>query len=306
MQPLVSVIIPSYNRAHMLPRAIESLFKQTYENWEALIVDDASTDNTKEIIQDYINKDKRIRFYQLPKNGGACVARNVGIENAKGNYITFLDSDDEYFPRKIELQVKCFQTSTVPNLGIVSCGREDARDGVVYLKWIPKKRGNILKSLLQKDRVGANTSFLMVKKEVLEAHHIQFDPQMPAGQDWDFLVRICQHANFDFVPEPLVTIHHHSGERVYTGERSLIAFERQYQKNRQLLLEDASVHDKFLMKMVSQNYVYGHSDQALNILQTRIQQKNLKTSLWKAGIHAFPKYGNTSSKIVYKMLKFLS
>lgn len=306
MQPLVSVIIPSYNRAHMLPRALKSLFKQSYTNWEALIVDDASTDNTAEVVQQFEAQDSRIHFFKLSKNSGACVARNVGIENAKGEYVTFLDSDDEYFPSKIEKQVQCFATSTIENIGIVSCGREDARDGVVYLKWIPTIRGNIVKNLLQKDRVGANTSFLMVKSELLKKHHILFDPQMPAGQDWDFLVRVCLHAGFDFVPEPLVTIHHHSGERVYTGERSLIAFERQYEKNKQLLLQDTQVHDKFLMKMVSQNYVYGHGDKAINILETRLKNKSLKTTLWTLGIKAFPKYGTMPSKVVYKMLQLLA
>lgn len=306
MQPLVSVIIPSYNRAHMLPRALESLLKQSHKNWEALIVDDASKDNTAEVMQQFVSTDKRIQFFQLEKNGGACIARNVGIQHAKGTYITFLDSDDEYFPDKIEKQVALLKSSHVENLGVVSCGRQDARDGNVYLKWIPKKRGNILNALLQKERVGANTSFLMVKKEVIDKHKLLFDPEMPAGQDWDFLMRVCQHANFDFVPEVLVTIHHHSGERVYTGERSLIASEKQYQKNKELLLKDAIIHDKFLMKMVSQNYVYGNADKALNILKTRLQKKTLKTSLWKAGILAFPKYGNMPSKMVYRMLKMMS
>lgn len=306
MQSLVSVIIPSYNRAYMLPRALESLLKQTYTNWEALVVDDASTDNTEETVRQFEAKDKRIRFFKLDKNSGACVARNVGIENAKGTYTTFLDSDDEYFPKKIELQVKCFETSAIENLGVVSCGREDARDGVVYLKWIPTKKGNIVKNLLQKERVGANTSFLMVKTAFIKQHNILFDPEMPAGQDWDFLIRVCLHANFDFVPEPLVTIHHHSGERVYTGERSLIAFEKQYQKNKDLLQKDSAVHDKFLMKMVSQNYVYGHADKAVEILKTRIKKKSFKTLLWSAGISSFPKYGTMPSRAVYKMLKLLA
>ena len=82
----------------MLPRALESLLKQTHGNWEALVVDDASNDNTAEVMQQYQAKDSRIHFYQLEKNGGACIARNKGIENAKGAFITFLDSDDEYFP----------------------------------------------------------------------------------------------------------------------------------------------------------------------------------------------------------------
>lgn len=306
MQPLVSVIIPSFNRSHMLPRALESILKQTHANWEALIIDDASMDNTAEVMQQYVSRDERIRFYPLQKNGGACIARNVGIENAKGTYITFLDSDDEYLPAKIEQQVALFESSPVDNLGIVSCGRQDARDGKVYLKWIPKKRGNIVNALLQKERVGANTSFLMVKKEVLAKFNIFFDPEMPAGQDWDFLIRVCQHAHFDFVPEVLVTIHHHSGERVYTGERSLIASEKQYQKNKELLLKNATIHDKFLMKMVSQNYVYGNAEKALNILKNRIQNQTFKTTIWKAGINAFPKYGNMPSKMVYRMLKLLS
>jgi len=303
MQPLVSVIIPSYNRAHMLPRAIQSLLNQTYQNWEALIVDDASSDNTKEIVDSYSKKDERIRFFQLKKNGGACVARNVGIDNAKGSFITFLDSDDEYLPAKIEWQVKCLQESKVPNVGVVSCGRQDARDGKVYFKWYPSIKGNIVTNLLKKERVGANTSFLMVKKEVLQKHKVYFDPEMPAGQDWDFLIRVCQHAGFDFVPEILVTIHHHSGERVYTGERALVAIERQYKKNKDLLLKDKSVHDKFLIKMAVQNYTYGHSEKAVDILSHKLLQPNLSTRIWKASIKTFPKYGNLPSRMVYKMLK---
>ena len=306
MQPLVSVIIPTYNRAHMLKRAIASLQNQTYSNWEALIVDDASKDDTDVVVQQMQQEDKRIHFFKLDKNGGACVARNVGINNAKGEYVTFLDSDDEYLAQKIELQVKCLQTSKVENVGVVSCGRQDARDGKVYLTWIPKLKGNIVQNLLQKDKIGANTSFLMVTKKLLLEKEIYFDPQMPAGQDWDFLVRVCQHAGFDFVPQPLVIIHHHSGERVYTGERSLIAFEKQYEKNKNLLLQNATVHDKFLMKMISQNYVYGHSEKAIQILNNRILNKNLKTSIWEKSIRCFPKYGNLPSKVMYKMLKLIS
>ncbi len=306
MQPLVSVIIPTYNRADMLSRAIESLQKQTHTNWEALIVDDASKDNTAEVVEKWQQQDKRIHFFPLKSNGGACVARNVGIDNAKGEFITFLDSDDEYLPEKIELQVRCFESSVVENIGVVSCGRQDARDGVIYLTWIPKLKGNIVKNLLQKDRIGANTSFLMVKKELLLQNNIYFDPQMPAGQDWDFLVRVCQHAGFDFVPRPLVIIHHHSGERVYTGERSLVAFEKQYEKNKNLLLQNSEVHDKFLMKMVSQNYVYGHGEKAIQILRNRMMNKNLKTRIWESGIRVFPRYGSMPSKMMYRMLKLIS
>ena len=105
MQQLVSVIIPTFNRAHLLPRALDSLLKQSYKNWEALVIDDASTDDTKSVIANYIKKDNRFHFYPLKENSGACIARNVGIKNAKGTLVTFLDSDDEYLPQKIEKQV---------------------------------------------------------------------------------------------------------------------------------------------------------------------------------------------------------
>ena len=305
MEPLVSVIIPAYNRAHMLPRALESLLQQTHQNWEALIVDDASSDNTAEVMAQFVKKDARIHFFQQTKNGGACVARNVGIDHAKGTFVTFLDSDDEYYPRKIELQVQLLQQSSVPNVGVVSCGRHDARDGKVYFKWIPSKKGNIVNNLLRKERVGGNTSFLMVKKSVLDAHKLYFDPEMPAGQDWDFLLRVCQHANFDFVPEPLVIIHHHSGERVYTGERALIAIEKQYNKNKALLLQNKAIHDRFLMKMVVQNYTYGRADKAVDILTHKMLAPNFKTRIWQASIKTFPRYGNLPSRMVYKMLKSL-
>ncbi len=148
MSPLVSVILPTHNRSMFLNRAIESVLKQTYKNWELIIVDDASTDGTEELFKDISLQDERIQYHKLEKNGGACIARNMGIRLSKGEYITFLDSDDEYFPKKIELQVQCFKNSKIPNVGVISCGREDVRDGVKYREWVPSFRGDILNNLL--------------------------------------------------------------------------------------------------------------------------------------------------------------
>lgn len=93
--PFFSIIIPSYNRAHMLPAALQSVQDQTFPDWESIIVDDGSTDNTKELVKDWIAKDNRFRYiYQ--ENAERSAARNNGIKNAKGQYICFLDSDDYY------------------------------------------------------------------------------------------------------------------------------------------------------------------------------------------------------------------
>lgn len=103
---LVSIITPTYNCGRFIEETIESIQAQTYENWEMLIVDDCSTDNTKEIVEQYQKKDPRIQYYCLPKNSGAAEARNEALRRAKGKWIAFLDSDDLWTPDKLESQIR--------------------------------------------------------------------------------------------------------------------------------------------------------------------------------------------------------
>jgi len=93
--PKVSVIIPTYNRAHLIGRAIQSVLNQTYQDFELIVVDDGSTDNTNEVIKEFSQKDKRILYIKHDKNKGGSAARNTGIKAARGEYIAFQDSDDE-------------------------------------------------------------------------------------------------------------------------------------------------------------------------------------------------------------------
>jgi len=105
MNKLVSIITPNYNSEKFIAETISSVLKQTYENWEMVIVDDASTDNSIKIIDSYLENDSRIQLHQLSKNVGAGVARNKAIELSKGNFIAFLDSDDLWLPTKLEEQI---------------------------------------------------------------------------------------------------------------------------------------------------------------------------------------------------------
>ena len=102
---LVSIILPSYNSEQFIAKSIESVINQTYKNWEMVIVDDCSLDNSNEIIEDYIKKDKRIKLIKLEKNSGPAIARNKAIKEAKGRYIAFLDADDLWKPAKLEKQL---------------------------------------------------------------------------------------------------------------------------------------------------------------------------------------------------------
>ena len=103
---LVSIVMPSYNSAHFIEEAIQSVLSQSYITWELLIVDDCSIDNSVEIIKQWTQKDKRIHLFSLEKNVGAAAARNIALENAQGRYIAFLDSDDVWEPEKLQKQVE--------------------------------------------------------------------------------------------------------------------------------------------------------------------------------------------------------
>lgn len=105
----VSIITPTYNCAQFIGETIKSIKSQTYKNWEMLIVDDCSTDNTKKIVEQFQKDDSRIKYYCLPKNSGAAEARNEALRRAKGKWIAFLDSDDLWTTEKLEKQIKFMQ-----------------------------------------------------------------------------------------------------------------------------------------------------------------------------------------------------
>ena len=99
----ISVIIPTFNREKLIGNSIKSVLNQTLKNFELIIVDDGSTDNTKEVVDKF--QDKRIKYIKLDTNQGASNARNIGIKNAKGKYMSFQDSDDIFYPNKLEIQL---------------------------------------------------------------------------------------------------------------------------------------------------------------------------------------------------------
>lgn len=111
--PLVSVITPLYNCSKYLEQTIQSVLSQTFQNWEMIMVDDCSTDNSVEVIQSFVEQDSRIRLIQLSENSGAAVARNTAIEAAQGRYIAFLDSDDLWLPHKLETQLQFMQDKDI-------------------------------------------------------------------------------------------------------------------------------------------------------------------------------------------------
>ncbi len=114
MNDLVSIITPSYKSEKFIKRTIESVLNQTYTNWEMIIIDDCSPDNSNKIIEEYTKKDKRIKLIKLKKNSGPAIARNKGIELAEGRFIAFLDADDQWLPQKLEKQISFMKKENIP------------------------------------------------------------------------------------------------------------------------------------------------------------------------------------------------
>ncbi|WP_158283838.1 glycosyltransferase [Halorubrum sp. PV6] len=207
--PTVSIVIPTYNRSSVLMRAIDSVLAQTYENFEIVVVDDCSTDDTVEALEEY--DDDRIRYIQHDKNQGACAARNTGIKQSNGQYVAFLDSDDEWDLTKLAKQVDCME-NTSDCVGVVYTGYRVKRSDIVELGQVPSKRGDIHRAQLAKDWVSP-TSAVMVKSECFDEVGI-FDTGLAARQDYDMWLRLSYSYEFEYVKEPLVTLHTNRNNRI--------------------------------------------------------------------------------------------
>ena len=191
---MISVVLPSYNRAHILPRAIESILGQTYKDIELIIVDDGSSDNTAEVVGRF--SDSRI-VYVRQENAGACAARNNGIAHARGDYIAFQDSDDIWHQDKLEKQL-----ATLQNTGadVVFCRMNrmvgGEKVGLVsdyfHEGFLPKDEGPM--------SIGTQT--LVGKSEVFKQE--RFDSEMPRFQEFEMLVRAQKSFSIYCMEEPLV------------------------------------------------------------------------------------------------------
>lgn len=214
----VSVIIPTYNRSELLKKAVKSLENQSHQNLEIIIIDDFSTDDTAEVVEKMA--DDRIIYLKHSMNKGGSEARNTGIKRATGDYIGFLDSDDQWLPEKLEKQLKQFEGK--PNVGVIYTGVQVVdENNQPTRKIIPKFRGDILAKLFEFNHIDT-TSSVLVRKDVLNQTE-GFDSSLPSCQDWDLYIRLAQVTEFDFVKESLVLFYHHSGERITTNINSVLS-----------------------------------------------------------------------------------
>lgn len=196
MNNLVSIITPSYNSAKYIAETIESVQSQTYTNWEMLIVDDASSDNTEQVINQFQSTDKRIRFFKLTQNSGSGVARNVGIENALGDYMTFIDADDIWFSTFIEKSIQTIQTKKV-SFVFSSYKRSNEDLEFVFSDFIVPQKVTYT-DILKSNSISCLTAFLDIK--ILGKKYM---PKIRKRQDMGLWLQYLKEIPFAFgIQEP--------------------------------------------------------------------------------------------------------
>ncbi len=213
---LVSIITPSYNCAGFIGETIESVLAQSYRNWELLITDDCSTDGSREIISEYVRKDSRIRLLCLDKNSGAGVARNNSIREAKGRFIAFCDSDDRWYPEKLEKQLSFMaeKDCALSYTSYITCDEAGRTDGIVVCR-----QTETLRSLTRDDKIGC----LTVVYDTEKVGKV-YMPALRKRQDWAMklkIMKLCRRAYG--MKEPLA-IYRHRDSSLSRNKTALIRY----------------------------------------------------------------------------------
>lgn len=235
--PKVSVIILTYNRAHFIPSAIKSVLNQTFQDFEIIVVDDASKDNTWEVVSGF--HDHRIRYIRHETNQGEAAGRNTGVMSASGQFVAFLDDDDEWMPEKLQMQIDVLEDSP-PEVGCVYTGCLGiGKTGGILDITVPKKRGDLFQELLMGSFI--TTSSLLLRRICFEKVGL-FDEGISYGNDFDMWLRISKHFQFECIRAPLVKYHSHDNNISSNLELVIGGWEALLKKHAKLLASNSREH----------------------------------------------------------------
>ena len=205
--PRVSVVITAYNRPDYLQAALNSVLKQTYENYEIIVVDDCSRTDLSRVIKSF---PRDVHFVRQSENGGPSRARNRGVALAGGEYVAFLDDDDEWLPSKLEAQVAAMDGHEA-----CLCGFRFLERGRTQVHAIDAVTGDFLR----RGNIFCGSSGFMARRDALV--ECPFDEDLSSGEEWDVYVRLSQRGSIAYVPEPLFLYRLGSHESITTRARTM-------------------------------------------------------------------------------------
>ncbi|MEX1013807.1 MAG: glycosyltransferase, partial [Candidatus Paceibacterota bacterium] len=234
----------------LLKEAIDSVLNQTYQNFEVLIVDDYSSDNTEKVVRSY--KDTRVKYFLNKRSKGAQGARNTGLSVAKGEWVALLDSDDVWLPAKLEKQVEYLKNAGKA-IGL-STGKADYdfESQRILKPQIPQKSNYTTEDLIYKNYLGGFSTFLFKKEKALEIGG--FDESFSALQDRDFYVSLSTKGELHILKEVLAYIRINNNDRITLNFNfKLSGSENFYQKHNKLIKKDLHAENRLVLRMV----IYG-------------------------------------------------
>lgn len=187
-QPLVSIIIPTYNRAHLIGETLDSVLAQTYQNWECIVVDDGSTDGTDLLITEYSTLDFRIKYYIRPNNHlpGGSGARNYGLAKCQGEFVNFLDSDDLFHPDAISLKISLAVTNGADIVISKNCRKKNELNSYYTIEKTFLSDSFDIDFILSRNSILIGEPLIRLKA----LGNINFDEKLVRSQDFDFLLRL--------------------------------------------------------------------------------------------------------------------
>lgn len=202
--PLVSVILPTYNRAAYLPRSIGSVLGQSFADFELVVVDDGSSDDTREVVSRFA--DSRIRYVPRERNGGVAAARNTGVQAARGRYLAFQDSDDEWLLEKLERQMALLAPDDESSMCVCGLMRLLGTRTYQRVHGYPRAASDWARGLDHTGVLGSAVSYtqtwLVPRRSVVEAGG--FNESLRIWDDWELLIRLSTRLNIRLIQEPLV------------------------------------------------------------------------------------------------------
>jgi teichuronic acid biosynthesis glycosyltransferase TuaG len=215
-EELVSIIMPAYNCGDFIAISLDSVIAQTYQNWEVIVIDDCSVDNTEEVVKTYSSKDTRIKYYKMDKNSGAAVARNKAVELASGKYMAFLDSDDVWFPEKLSRQLSIMKEH---GYNFTCTSYTKINEQGVYLNRTIKAKGKNDYSGVLKTCPGNST--VIYNSESLGKFKI---PNIKKRNDYVLWLQILKKTDYLYGIEEPLSSHRIRTEAISSNKLSLVGY----------------------------------------------------------------------------------
>jgi glycosyltransferase involved in cell wall biosynthesis len=292
--PNVSIVLPVFDRVGSIRAAVESVLRQTYADFELLVVDDGSTDGSMQALLGV--SDPRLKLLANPRNMGAGAARNTGIRAARAEWVAFQDSDDEWLPQKLEKQMARLST-TGPECVAVYCGMavvgevEQTGPRRTQVRYIPDStihdvEGDILSTLLLTSL--ASTQTLVARRTSLQACG-GFDETMPALEDWECAIRLARIGTFAFVDEPLVMQRFSANSITRHRDRRLAAREKIIEKNLDLLSDRPAILAEHYRNIAGEQRRLGLLSEARVALARARSLTPLNPRLWGLSVYLWLK-----------------